>query len=257
MNSSNQKEVFCIYFRKYFTKKFFYVIIYTTNLYYYIERADISIVTARKGYCMKKFSLTIARQYGSGGREIGLVAADILGVKAYGRELINLAAQKSGMSEDILHIADEKHPSSLLYTLAMGSTAFGIPNIRYDIPINDKLFSVQSDIIRKTADEESAVFIGRCADYVLSENYPVFRVFIYAPIEKRIKRISERNAISESEARSLIEKTDKRRANYYNFYTGQKWGRYENYDLLIDSTIMGIEGTAQLIADAAKIKFKD
>lgn len=206
---------------------------------------------------MQKFSLTIARQYGSGGREIGLAVADILGVKAYGRELINLAAQKSGLSEDVLHIADEKHPSSLLYTLAMGSTMFGMPNIRYDVPINDKLFSVQSEIIRKTAENESAVYIGRCADYVLKNNPPLFRVFIYAPIEHRVERIAERNAISESEAKALIEKTDKRRANYYNFYTGAKWGRYENYDLLIDSSIMGIEGTARLIADAAKIKFGD
>ncbi len=204
---------------------------------------------------MEKFSLTIARKYGSGGREIGLRVAEILGVKAYGRELINLAAQKSGLSEDVLNTADEKHPSSLLYTLAMGSTMFGMPNIRYDVPINDKLFAVQSDIIRNTAEKESAVYIGRCADYVLKESPKVFRVFIYAPLEKRITRISERNAITESEAKDLIEKTDKRRANYYNFYTGAKWGRYENYDLLIDASIMGIEGTAQLIADAAKIKF--
>ena len=206
---------------------------------------------------MKKFALTIARQYGSGGREIGLAVAEMLGVKAYGRELINIAARESGMSEEILNIADERQPSSLLYTLAMGSTAFGMPNIRYDIPINDKLFSVQSDIIRKTADNESAVFIGRCADYVLREDYPTFRVFIYAPLEKRIQRISERNSVSASEAKSLVDKTDKRRANYYNFYTGGKWGRFDNYDLLIDSTILGVEGTARLIADAAKIKFED
>ncbi len=204
---------------------------------------------------MEKFSLTIARQYGSGGREIGLRVAEILGVKAYGRELINLAAQKSGLSEDVLNTADEKQPSSLLYTLAMGSTMYGIPNIRYDVPINDKLFAVQSDIIRKTAEKESAVYIGRCADYVLKNTPQIFRVFIYAPLDKRIARISERNAISEAEARTLIEKTDKRRANYYNFYTGAKWGRYENYDLLIDASIMGIDGTARLIADAAKIKF--
>ncbi len=204
---------------------------------------------------MEKFSLTIARQYGSGGREIGLRVAEILGVKAYGRELINLAAQKSGLSEDVLNTADEKQPSSLLYTLAMGSTMYGIPNIRYDVPINDKLFAVQSDIIRKTAEKESAVYIGRCADYVLKNTPQIFRVFIYAPLDKRVARISERNAISEAEARTLIEKTDKRRANYYNFYTGAKWGRYENYDLLIDASIMGIDGTARLIADAAKIKF--
>ena len=106
---------------------------------------------------MSNFVITIARQYGSGGREIGLRVGEMLGVEAYGRELINMAAQKSGYSEDVLNLADEKHPSSLLYTLAMGSTLYGMPNIRYDSPINDKLFAVQSDIIRGIAEKENAV----------------------------------------------------------------------------------------------------
>lgn len=204
---------------------------------------------------MSNFVVTIARQYGSGGREIGLSVGELLGVNAYGRELINMAAQKSGYSEDVLHMADEKHPSSLLYTLAMGSTLYGMPNIRYDAPINDKLFAVQSDIIRDISKNESAVFIGRCADYALKNTPEILRVFVYAPIESRIERICERNGISRSEAKELIEKTDKRRSNYYNYYTGNKWGRYENYDIMLDSSVMGIEGSAKLIADAAKIKF--
>lgn len=204
---------------------------------------------------MSNFVVTIARQYGSGGREIGLSVGELLGVNAYGRELINMAAQKSGYSEDVLHMADEKHPSSLLYTLAMGSTLYGMPNIRYDAPINDKLFAVQSDIIRDISKNESAVFIGRCADYALKNTPEILRVFVYAPIESRIERICERNGISRSEAKELIEKTDKRRSNYYNYYTGNKWGRYENYDIMLDSSAMGIEGSAKLIADAAKIKF--
>ena len=204
---------------------------------------------------MSNFVITIARQYGSGGREIGLRVGEMLGVEAYGRELINMAAQKSGYSEDVLNLADEKHPSSLLYTLAMGSTLYGMPNIRYDSPINDKLFAVQSDIIRGIAEKENAVFIGRCADYALRNTGSILRVYVYAPTEKRIARISDRNQISASEAKDLIEKTDKRRSNYYNYYTGNKWGKYDNYDIMLDSSVMGIEGSAQLIADAARIKF--
>lgn len=204
---------------------------------------------------MNNFVITIARQYGSGGREIGLKVGEILNVNAYGRELINMAAQKSGYSEDVLHMADEKHPSSLLYTLAMGSTLYGMPNIRYDTPINDKLFAVQSDIIRSISEKESAVFIGRCADYALKSKPSVLRVYIYAPMDKRIERICERNGVTKSEAKDLIEKTDKRRANYYNYYTGNKWGKYDNYDIILNSSAMGIEGSAELIAAASNIKF--
>lgn len=204
---------------------------------------------------MSNFIITIARQYGSGGREIGLKVGETLGVEAYGRELINMAAQKSGYSAEVLNMADEKHPSSLLYTLAMGSTLYGMPNIRYDSPINDKLFAVQSDIIRGIAEKESAVFIGRCADYALKNSDNILRVYVYAPAAKRIERICERNGISSAEAKDLIEKTDKRRSNYYNYYTGNKWGKYDNYDIMLDSSVMGIEGSAKLIADAARIKF--
>jgi len=204
---------------------------------------------------MSNFVITIARQYGSGGREIGIRVGELLGVNAYGRELINMAAQKSGYSADVLHMADEKHPSSLLYTLAMGSTLYGMPNIRYDAPINDKLFAVQSDIIRGISEKENAVFIGRCADYALRNSGKILRVYVYAPNDKRIERIMERNGVSKSEAKDLIEKTDKRRSNYYNYYTGNKWGRYENYDIMLDASVMGVEGSAKLIADAAKIKF--
>ncbi len=206
---------------------------------------------------MKKCQITIARQYGTGGREIGLALASLLGVKAYGKELINIAAEKLGFSEDILHTADEKQPSSLLFSIATGSLPHAMPNMHYDMPINDKLFSAQADIIREAASEESNVFIGRCADYILKDEPSLLRVYIYAPIEYRIKHVMSSNGVDEDEARDMIEKMDKRKSNYYKFYTGKKWGKYENYDLMINSSLLGIDGTAEVIADVVRDIFAD
>ncbi len=194
--------------------------------------------------------ITIARQYGSGGREVGVRLAEVLGIKAYDRELITMAAQKSGMSSEILHHADEKATNSLLYTLALGSSYYGAASIGTDVPINDKLFITQSQIIRDLAAEEPCIIIGRCSDYVLRTNPARFSVFIYAPLEARIKRVLERGAAkTEKEARDLISRTDKRRINYYNYYTGRKWGNPDNYNMMLDSSFLGIEGSARAIAD--------
>ncbi len=200
----------------------------------------------------EKVIVTIARQYGSGGREIGEKVAASLGVAFYDKELITLAAQKSGLNTNILHSADEKATNSLLYTLAMGSSIYNSGAISYDIPINDKLFITQCDIIRNLAEENSCVIVGRSADYVLRENPRHLSVFIYANLESRIARVARRHSLSESAARDLIAKTDKRRANYYNFYTGQKWGKYDNYHMSIDSSLLDIDGTAKLIAQFAE-----
>lgn len=200
----------------------------------------------------EKVIVTIARQYGSGGREIGEKVAAALGISFYDKELITLAAQKSGMNVNILHSADEKATNSLLYTLAMGSSIYGSGSMNYDIPINDRLFITQCDIIRNLAEENSCVIVGRSADYVLRNNARHIGVFIYANIEDRTRRVAERHNLSESDARALILKTDKRRANYYNFYTGQKWGKYDNYHMSVDSSLLGIEGTAKLIAQFAE-----
>lgn len=202
----------------------------------------------------ENFALTIARQYGSGGRTIGEKAAKILGYKFVDRELITLAAQKSGYHADVIHSADEKATNSLLYTLAMGSSVFGAPHTGYslDVPINDKLFIIQSDIIKSLVKEEPCVFVGRCADYVLSEHKNKLSIFLYADMDERIARICERHGVDETEAKNLITKTDKRRMNYYNFYTGKKWGKFDNYDLSINTGRLGLDGTAEMIADFVK-----
>ncbi len=203
----------------------------------------------------KKIAVTIARQYGSGGREIGEKVAELLGIKYIDRELITLAAQKSGFHTDVIDTIDEKATSSLLYTLAMGSNVFGTPHTAYnvDVPINDKLFIVQSDIIKSLADEGSCVFIGRCADYVLSEYKNRISIFLYGDMECRVKRIMERHeGITEEEAMKLIAKTDKRRMNYYNFYTGGRWGNFSNYHLSLNTSVLGIDGSARIIAEFIK-----
>ncbi len=198
---------------------------------------------------------TIARQYGSGGHEVGRRLADMLGVKCYDRDLITMAAQKSGMSEEALGHVDEKAASSLLYTLVMGSNMYHSNVDQFNVPINDKLFCIQSEIIREIAEREDCVIVGRCADYVLNEHPQCVRVFVYADFEARVRTVCARESISEGEARDRIIKTDKRRSNYYNYYTGHKWGRLENYDLSVSTDRIGVEAAARLIADYVNLAF--
>ncbi len=197
-----------------------------------------------------KIQITVARQYGSGGRMVGEKLAELLGYRYVDRELVTLAAQKSGYAPEILNRADEKSAGSLLYTLAMGSNMYGMHGggVHLEMPINDKLFMVQSDIIKELANETSCVFVGRCADYVLSEYPGRISVFLYASSEARIARIAEEHGLTEREAADVIAKTDKRRMNYYSFYTGGVWGRYENYHLMLDTSVLGIDKTAEVIA---------
>ena len=198
-------------------------------------------------------AITIGRQYGSGGHDIGLRVGELLGFKVYDKELIRLAAEKSGVNPDFLRRVDEKATSSLLYTLALGTSLYGARHLGVDVPINDQLFITQTDIIKKAAEEESCVFIGRCADYVLRNHPRRLSFFIHADIKARAHRIAERHGITHEEAVSRINKTDKQRINYYNFYTGKKWGKFDNYHLSIDSSLLGVEGTAQVIADIVRV----
>ena len=202
----------------------------------------------------KKLIITIARQYGSGGREIGERLGAILGIPVIDKELITETASKSDMHVDVLHKADEVAANSLLYTLAMGSNVFGSAmSFGYKMPINDKLFLLQSDAIRAYAAEGSCILIGRCADYVLREEPSLLRIFIHGDLDHRKARVAERHPdIKPTQVIDIINKTDKRRASYYNFYTGNKWGKFDNYDLMINSSTLGVEATATLIADYAK-----
>ena len=201
--------------------------------------------------------ITIARQYGSGGREIGEKVAELLGIKAYGKELIDLAAEKSGYHPDMLQKADERAAGSLLYSLAVGASVAGGIAGHYDIPINDKLFIVQNDIIKELASKEQCIIIGRCGDYALRNFENKISVFIHADFDWRKKRIAEKNGVSEKEAENLIIKEDKFRANYYNFYTGHKWGASERYDATFNSSILGVDEIARIIAAMAKSKSAD
>lgn len=200
-----------------------------------------------------KIQITIARQYGSDGRMVGEKLAELLGVRYVDRELVTLAAQKSGYDPEILSRADEKSAGSLLYTLAMGSNMYGIHGgAQLEMPLNDKLFIVQSEIIKSEADKGSCVFVGRCADYVLAEYPGRISVFLYASKDARIKRVAQEHGLSEKEASETINKTDKRRAEYYNFYTGGRWGDFENYHLMLDTSVLGTDKTAEIIAQYVK-----
>ena len=196
--------------------------------------------------------ITIARQYGSNGREIGIRVAELLGINFYDKELITMASQKTGISADVINNIDEKATNSLLYTLALSSSSHGDISAGFNMPVNDKLFVAQSEIIRELANENDCVIIGRCGDYVLRSHKRLVSIFIYADLETRIKRIMERHNISYDEAKERVAKTDKRRINYYNFYTGRKWGKYDHYNLSLNSGMLGVEATAQLIANMVR-----
>ena len=201
---------------------------------------------------LKNPVITIARQFGSGGHEVAEKLAEILGIKAYDKELIALAAEKSGYHPDMLHKADERAAGSLLYSLAIGASMAGGIAGHYDIPINDKLFIVQNDIIKELAEKEQCIIIGRCGDYALRNFENKISVFIHADFDWRKKRIAEKKGVSEKEAENLIIKEDKYRANYYNFYTGHKWGASERYDATFNSSILGIDEIARIIAAMAR-----
>ena len=204
----------------------------------------------------KKIIITIARQFGSGGREIGERVAELLGVPLYDKEIITDAAAKGSLDEDVIKKVDESAANSLLYTLAMGSNVLGTTmHFGYKMPLNDKLFILQSEVIKNYAAEGSCVIIGRCADYVLRDEPNVLRLFIYGDLDHRQERVAARHPeIKSSQIIDVINKTDKRRSSYYNFYTGNKWGKYDNYDMAINSSTLGIEHTAQVIyASALKL----
>lgn len=195
--------------------------------------------------------ITIARQYGSDGHRIGEKVAERLNIPFYDKELIALAAQKSGYHPDALKHADEKAAGSLLYTLATGSS-LGSMIGHYDIPINDKLFIVQNDIIKELAEKEQCVIIGRCGDYALRNFENKVTVFICGDLQSRIRHISEVEGVSMDAAENMVAKEDKRRASYYNFYTGLKWGVPDRYTICLSSSVLGVDGCADVIVDVVK-----
>ena len=194
---------------------------------------------------MKK-TVTISRTFGSGGHDVGALVAKKLGIALYDKEILTIAAEESGIDIEHFEAADEKPTNSFLYSIAMSGQIYSSPN---DFLTNDRLFAYQSNAILKAAKEKDGVFVGRCADYILKDIPEAVHIFIHADTECRVKRIMEINNISEAEAKSKIKKADKRRASYHNFYAEGKWGEAVNYDLSINSSVLGIEGTADFICD--------
>lgn len=196
----------------------------------------------------QKLIITIGRQYGSGGRIVGKKLAEALGISFYNREIIELAAQQSGMSEEAFEKVDETAASSLLYSIATGAYMFGnYVSPQVDLPLNDKLFILQSEIIKSIAIKESCVIIGRCADYILKNRKDVINVFIHASKEARKQRVIDEYGITANKVESYLNKIDKKRSTYYNYYTGEKWGYSTNYQLCLDSSVLGIEGCVHMI----------
>jgi CMP/dCMP kinase len=192
--------------------------------------------------------ITISRQFGSGGREIGDKLAKKLGIPFYDNELISRAAKESGFAEAAFENAEKKASNSLLYSLAMGMNAYGNQDIGFThLSLDDQLYLAQSNVIRKVAEEGPCVIVGRCADYVLRDYSNVVNIFIWADIEARKKRAIEQYHLKENKAEEEILKADRRRANYYNYHASEKWGRAENYHLSIRSDYIGIDNTVNCI----------
>ena len=196
--------------------------------------------------------ITIGRQFGSCGREIGEKLALKLGIPFYDKDLLKRAAKESGLCEEIFENFDEKPSSSFLYSLVMDPYSLGYSNNGYDLPLNHKVFLAAFDTIKKIADEGACVIVGRCADYALQDYDNVLNVFVHAPLEDRIKRISAKYELSESKAKDMIYKKDKQRASYYNYYSSSKWADIKNYDLTINSSHLGIDQTVEVIAAIAQ-----
>lgn len=198
--------------------------------------------------------ITIGRQFGSGGRAIGKAVAEKLVIPFYDKEIIKHIAQESGLSHEILDDYDEKPTNSFLYSLSLGAYTYGNPITgALEMPMSDKIFVIQSDVIKKLAGQGPCVIVGRCAESILKDETPVISVFIHTDIENRIARVAEYEGISKTDAADIIKKTDKKRASYHNYYSELKWGAATSYDICIDSKI-GIENAAKLIVDLASMK---
>ena len=202
----------------------------------------------------KKIIINVGRQLGSGGHDIGRMLALDFQAKYYDRELLNLAAKESGLSEKIFEQNDEKK-GFFRGLLNLGSPHISSSDYKAGFS-QESLFQFQSDAIQKAAREGSCVFVGRCADYVLRDFPNTVNIFITASMNYRIEQVMNKQHIDAETARKFIEQGEARRAQYYNYYTGKRWGHSESYDLCIDSSILGLMETEKLIAVFIRKRFK-
>ncbi len=200
--------------------------------------------------------ITIGRQYGSGGREVGRRLASRLEIPYYDKEILSEASKDSGICEELFEDHDEKPTRSFLYSLVTGVQTHGNPSTMYmDMPLNHRIFLAQFDTIRRLAGNGPCVVVGRCADYVLRDDKNVVNVFLKADMEHRIARAIERGA-EPSRAQDFVKRRDKERASYYNYYATTTWGDVNNYDLVLDTGKIGYDGTVDMILAYTAIREK-
>ena len=202
--------------------------------------------------------ITIARQYGSGGHDIGKKLSEELKIPFYDKELLERAAKDSGFCQEIFENYDEKPTNSFLYSLVMDTYSMGYSTAAFaEMPLNHKIFLAQFNAIKDIAKEGPCVIVGRCADYALADFPNVVNVYLYADMQSRIARIARRHDVTDSKAKDLIQKTDKGRASYYNYYTNKKWGEATGYDLCLNTASLGIDGTIHMIREFVAYKERD
>lgn len=200
--------------------------------------------------------ITIGREFGSGGREIGRLAAEKLGFAFYDKELIAISASETKLDEKIIEELDETTSNRYFYARPGDNPPSTGENSVFNLSMNDRLFLIQSRFIREIADRESAVIVGRCADYVLRGRPDVIDVFIHAPMDFRVNRAVNKYGLNPAGAQRTIERNDESRRNYHNYYSNRKWGLASNYTLCIDSSI-GLDTAVDIIVTAARSKMKN
>ena len=202
--------------------------------------------------------ITIARQYGSGGHDIGEKLAEELKIPFYDKELLERAAKDSGFCQEIFENYDEKPTNSFLYSLVMDTYSMGHSTAAFaEMPLNHKIFLAQFNAIKDIAKEGPCVIVGRCADYALADFPNVVNVYLYADMQSRIARIARRHDVTDAKAKDLIQKTDKGRASYYNYYTNKKWGEATGYDLCLNTASLGIDGSIHMIREFVAYKERE
>ena len=199
--------------------------------------------------------ITIGREYGSGGRQIGQEVAKYFGIKCYDKELLEHAANESGICKELFENHDERPTNSFLYSLVMDTYSFGYSSSGFtDMPMNHKVFLAQFDAIKKLTSEGPCVMVGRCADYALEDFDNCISVYVHAPFEDRIKRIENEYGIPNGKSKEMLMKKDKQRSSYYNYYSSNKWGDAKSYDLCLNSSYLGIDGSVDLIKKVIAMK---
>ncbi|MDR1406970.1 MAG: cytidylate kinase-like family protein [Tannerella sp.] len=201
------------------------------------------------------YIITIGRQLGSGGKQLGELLSRQLAIPCYDRELILIASRESGLCRDVFERADEKNSYSFsggsMFSFRSGFFGDGT----YNCLGNESLFKIQSDIIRRLAEEKSCIFVGRCADYILREHPRLLRIFVSASMTDRVRRLATDMPLAGKAARTLAEQADRKRADYYNYYSNKTWGAATSYDICLNSSLLGMDEMAAFVSHVVSLKF--